>query len=65
MKIIKIRKEGNLRIEVIGIFEDGSEKPLFRYYSDELSFRERELVGLTEEQAKELYHRKDIAYLRR
>lgn len=65
MKIIKIRKEGNLRIEVIGIFEDGSEKLLFRYYPDELSFRESELVGLTEEQAKELYHRRDIAYLRR
>lgn len=65
MKIIKIRKEGNLRITVIGIFEDGSEKELFRYYPDELSFRESELVGLTEEQAKELYHKKDIAYLRR
>lgn len=65
MKIVKIRKEGNLRITVIGIFEDSSEKELFSYYPDELSFRESELVGLTEEQAKELYHKKDIAYLRR
>lgn len=65
MKIVSIRKEGNLRISVIGIFDDGSEKELFRYYPDELSFRENELVGLTEEQANELYHRKDKAYLRR
>ena len=64
MKIVNIRKEGELRIQVIGIFEDGSEKPLFSYYPDELSFRKNELVGLTEEQAKELYHKKDIAYLR-
>lgn len=65
MKIVKIKKEGNLRITVIGLFEDGSEKELFAYYPDELSFRESELVGLTEQEAKDLYHRKDIAYLRR
>ena len=45
-------------------FSDGTEKDLFEFYPDELSFRWDEFVGLTEEEAYALRHRKDVAYLR-
>ena len=45
-------------------FEDGEVKVLFSYYNDELSFCEVEFLGLTEEEAHDLFHRKDIEYLR-
>jgi len=65
MKIISCRIEnGRFENEVYGTFEDGSEKLLFRYFWDELYFAESEFVGLTEEQAHDLFHEKDIAYLR-
>ena len=49
--------------EVIATFEDGS-KTLFKFYPDEISFRESEFVGLTEEEAHSLFQQKDTAYLR-
>jgi hypothetical protein len=42
---------------------DGSEKMLFRYYPDEISFSEAELVGLTEDEARLLKFGRDRAYL--
>ena len=50
--------------EVIATFEDGSIKTLFAFYPDEVSFRESEFVGLTEEEAHSLFQKKDTAYLR-
>jgi len=50
--------------EVIATFEDGSTKNLFSFYPDEVSFRESEFVGLTEEEAHSLFQRKDTSYLR-
>lgn len=50
--------------EVIATFEDGSTKNLFSFYPDEVSFRAREFVGLTEEEAHSLFQQKDTAYLR-
>lgn len=50
--------------EVIATFEDGSTKTLFSFYPDEVSFCTRELIGLTEEEAHDLFQRKDRAYLR-
>lgn len=44
-------------------FDDGSEKTLFEFYPDELSFTEDEFIGLTEEQAHELRMKKDIEFL--
>lgn len=35
----------------------------FDFYDDEIKFTPEELVGLTVEEAVELYHKKDIAYL--
>ena len=45
-------------------FEDGTEKVLFSFYPDELSFSPEEFVGLTEREARELRRRRDVAYLR-
>jgi len=50
--------------EVIATFEDGSTKTLFSFYPDEVSFLEREFIGLTEEEAHSLFQQKDTAYLR-
>jgi hypothetical protein len=49
--------------EVIATFEDGSTKSLFPFYPDEISFRTSEFIGLTEQEAHALRHRKDVAYL--
>ena len=43
---------------------EGVEQRLFDYYPDEISFTPDEFVGLTVEQAHELRHEKDVAYLR-
>ena len=50
--------------EVIATFEDGTTKALFSFFPDEVSFRESEFLGLTEEEAHSLFQRKDSAYLR-
>ncbi len=42
----------------------GEERELFKYYDDELSFSAGEFLGLTQEQAHDLFHRRDVAYLR-
>ena len=49
--------------EVVATFEDGSSKTLFSYYPDEISFRASEFIGLTEAEAMDLRHRKDVAYI--
>ena len=49
--------------EVIATFEDGSTKSLFPFYPDEISFGASEFIGLTEQEAMALRHRKDVAYL--
>lgn len=45
-------------------FEDNSTKDLFTFYHDEISFRRDEFIGLTEQEAMMLRHKKDVAYLR-
>ncbi len=50
--------------EVVATFDDGSRKTLFAFYPDEVSFRESEFIGLTEEEAHSLFQQKDTAYLR-
>jgi hypothetical protein len=49
---------------VTGTFEDGSTQRLFSYYSDELSFTTEELVGLTAQEAKQLWFERDVEWLR-
>jgi hypothetical protein len=50
--------------KVIAVLENDEEKELFEYYPDELSFTPDEFVGLTVDEAYELRHKKDVAYLR-
>ena len=45
-------------------YNDGNQETLFTFYPDELSFTEREFVGLTRGEAMSLRQRKDVAYLR-
>ena len=49
---------------VTATFDDGSRRELFSFYPDEIRFDEGELVGLTEVEAHELRHERDVAYLR-
>lgn len=48
---------------VYGQFNDGTEQLLFTYYPDELTFTKEEFIGLTAQQAQNLRHKKDVAYL--
>lgn len=50
--------------EVIATFEDGSTKTLFSFFPDEVTFVSREFIGLTEEEAYDLFQQRDRAYLR-
>ncbi len=49
--------------EVIATFTDDSVKTLFSYYPDEISFSPSEFIGLTEDEARQLRHKKDVRYL--
>lgn len=49
--------------EVTATFEDGTSKVLFSYYPDEISFCEAEIIGLTEDEAHQLKHDKDVRFL--
>lgn len=45
--------------------DDTVEERLAVYYPDELHFSDIEFLGLTRQQAKDLVHERDKAYLRR
>ena len=44
-------------------FDNGEEKTLFEFFPDEISFSEKEFIGLTEEAAHRLRFDKDKMYL--
>lgn len=50
--------------EVTATFGNGTTKKLFTFFPDEISFNPEEFVGLTEQEARDLYHRKDVEYLK-
>ena len=50
--------------KVIVTYENGNTEELFTFYPDEISFNEREFIGLTHEEAIELKRNKDFKYLR-
>lgn len=50
--------------EAIVTLEDRSKEFLFAWFSDELSFREEELLGLSIAQARDLKEKRDMDYLR-
>ena len=49
--------------DVVATMDDGDDVHLFNFYSDELSFNEHELVGLTVDQARARRHQRDVEYL--
>lgn len=55
---------GDAMPKVHAKFDDGTDEVLFQYHPDEISFTEREFIGLTALEAKALRHRKDVNYLR-
>ena len=45
-------------------YENGEVEELFEFYPDEISFSEREFIGLTRSEALALRYKKDVSYLR-
>jgi len=64
MKIVSVALVGRGCVTVVASFEDETTVDLFEFYSDELSFTASEFVGLTRSEAAQLFHAKDVAYLR-
>lgn len=69
-KIVSVRYEHQMmngriwgQSHIFATFEDGSEVKIISYYTDELSFPEDQLIGLTEQNAMDLWRKKDINYL--
>ena len=50
--------------KVNATFDNGERKDLFSFYPDEIDFSVGEFIGLTEREAHNLRHKKDVAYLR-
>lgn len=48
---------------VSAMFDNGTTATLFSYFSDELHIDAAELVGLTEDEARHLHHRRDVDWL--
>ena len=49
---------------VMAEFGNGEFKDVVFFYNDELTFSKSEFIGLTANEAGDLHHRKDVAYLR-
>lgn len=50
-------------LQMVCIMEDGSEKVAFAWFSDELSFKPEEVVGMTINEAGDFKQKRDIEYL--
>jgi len=50
--------------EVTATLDDGTGVAVFRYYTSELAFTPGDFDGLTVAQALDLFHQRDIDYLR-
>ena len=50
--------------KVRATFDSGESKVLFGFYPDEISFKAAEFIGLTEQEARSLHRKKDLAFLR-
>jgi hypothetical protein len=57
-------KFGDMAVVMVTLAGETEERKLFNYFHDEISFTPEELVGLTVDQANDLRHAKDVAYLR-
>lgn len=65
MKIINavVANKGWEGSTVTVTYVDNSEEVIINFYSDELYFSSQEFIGLTRKEAKELWMKKDKAYL--
>jgi len=48
---------------VFATMDNGQEEELFSFYPDEIMFTPSEFVGLTVAEARQLFHKKDVAFL--
>lgn len=64
MKVTHVAFLGVGRVQAEATLEDGSKVTLFTFYEDEIRFDHSEIVGLTVREAKFLYHRKDVDYIK-
>ena len=62
-RIAQVNISDRWGMRLVSVVIDGTTKDLFHYYPDELSFTSRELLGLTEQEARALRHAKDVEYL--
>ena len=51
------------KAKVLVRINDAEEQELFSFYDDELSFSSKEFIGLTEDEGRQLFIKKDVAYL--
>ena len=58
------KKLGDPAPVVTATFDNGDVHKLFSFYPDELNFAPSEFVGLTEDEAMDLFIAKDAAFLR-
>lgn len=63
-QLVPANRARNGNVTVRAVMSDGSTLDLFSFYDDELHFSAAEFVGMTHDQACELKHRRDVAYLR-
>jgi hypothetical protein len=63
VEIKQPEKFGDMAHIHVKVADDNAKFLLFSYYADEISFSSAELLGLTVDQANELRHKKDVAYL--
>ena len=54
---------GEFQNEVYVTYYNDKTEKIFSYYADELTFSSEEFLGLTKEQALNLFHKKDVEYL--
>ena len=62
-QIILPQRFGDMAMVMIKLAGETEERKLFNYFHDEISFTANELVGLTVDEAEQLRHKKDVAYL--
>ena len=57
------KKNASYQVTMMAEMSDGSEVELFSYYPDEISFQPFEVMGMTKQQASQVFTNKDTAYL--
>jgi hypothetical protein len=63
-RVIGAQSFGDMAKVLVKTDADAEEEKLFDFFDDELSFRPEEFIGLTVEEGRQLFYKKDVAYLR-